>query len=388
MARHRQIRVAREGLFYTLVMLAVLSGAIVRQLNLLMLVGSVMAGLLLFAVLYGRFALRRMTVERKLPRQLHADQRLVVDVSLTNHRRWLGLWGIEVQDFVEREGTTQAGETVSAGVFFPAVGGGETRQVAYRGWLPRRGRYRFGPLRVSTRFPLGLIRHRVVLEQSAVLMVHPKLGRLTHDWVETARVHAAGGRRMQRRGLLEADFYGLRDWRAGDSRRWIHWRTSARRNALVVRQFEQRRSQDLALLIDLWQPVVPDEEHLEHVETAVSFAATLIAEACRQSGRQLTVVLAAREPLARSGPASLLFFRDQMDALSLAAAHSDERLPETLGHALASLPAATSTLVISTRPIDWEALRLAAAERDARASGRPLQGVNVAGDELARYFEG
>lgn len=103
--------------------------------------------------------------------------------------------------------------------------------------------------------------------------------------------------------MLEADFYGLRDWRPGDSRRWIHWRTSARRGSLVVRQFEQRRSQDLALLVDLWQPTQPSEAELAHVETAVSFVATLLADACQQSGRQLMIQIAAAAPLAVSGVA-------------------------------------------------------------------------------------
>ena len=100
MVRQRQIRLAREGVYFTLVMLAMLAGAVGRQLNLLMLVGSVMAGLLAIALVYGRFALRQLTVERRLPRQVHAEQRLTVDISLTNHRRWMGLWGIEVEDVV------------------------------------------------------------------------------------------------------------------------------------------------------------------------------------------------------------------------------------------------------------------------------------------------
>src|SRR6185295_12154455 len=100
-------------------------------------------------------------------------------------------------------------------------------------------------------------------------------GRLTHEWTKVMRENAAGSQPVRRRGLLEADFYGLRDWRAGDSRHWIHWRTSARRGALVVRQFEQRRSEDLALLVDLWQPGDANEQQMNDVETAVAFVATV-----------------------------------------------------------------------------------------------------------------
>ncbi len=388
MARQRQIRICREGWYYILVMLAVLVGGTLRQLNLLMLLGSVLAGPLVFSLIYGRVALRRFKVARKLPPHLYAGGRLSVDLGVTNFRRWLSLWTLEVEDCVERETTAEHREPpLDVGVFFPAIERRETRQVSYHGYLSERGRYHFGPLKVSTRFPLGLVRHSVVLDQRDVLLVHPKFGRLSHEWAQVVREDSTGSQRMHRRGLLEADFYGLRDWRAGDNRRWIHWRTSARRGSLVVRQFEQRRRQDLALLVDLWQPLAPSDEQLENVEKAVSFVATVIAEACRQPGHHMVLSLAAAEPLDRTGPASPLFFHEQMDALALAAAHSDSGFPRSLGHALSLVPPSMPCLLISTRPIDWDAFQAAAAERDVALAGRRLKSVNVAGAELARYFQ-
>jgi uncharacterized protein (DUF58 family) len=385
MSRPRQIRLSREGLYYTIVFLAVLIGAVSRQLNLLMLVGCVLGGPLVFSLVYGRLALRWLPVERKLPGQLHAGDRLRVDLSLENRRRWQSVWAIRIDDVVERVDAA-SGAKSGVGVFFPKVGPRETRTVNYEGTLAHRGRYRFGPLVVSTRFPMGLVRHSLKLDNYAELLVHPRLGTLAQDWVRMIREHEAGSQRMTRRGMLEADFYGLREWRTGDSRRWIHWRTSARRGSLIVRQFEQRRSQNLALLLDLWQPASPTEADLENVEQAVSFAATLLTEACRKPGAQLALQLAAQEPLFHSGSGSPYLLREQMDILALAQAHDEQQFPVCLGHALALVPATTTTFLISTRPIDWGALRQAAAERDTQLDGRRLHAVNVAGQDLARYF--
>ncbi len=378
------MRLCREGFYYTAVFLAVLIGAVSRQLNLLMLVGCVMGGPLLFSLLYGRLALRGIRVKRRLPAHLHAGARLRVDIAVTSARRWFGLWSLRVEDLVERDGSSA--ETASVGVFFPFVPPNDLRQVTYEGSLPRRGRYYFGPLRAATRFPLGLVRHSQVVAERAELLVHPKLGHLNPGWQKMIREHESGSQRMTRRGLLEADFYGLREWRPGDSRRWIHWRTSARRGALIVRQFEQRRSQNLAILVDLWQPPGANEQELENVETAISFVATLIAEACRKPGAQLFIELAARERLECSGSSSPVFLREQMDALALVRAHHVPAFPQELGHALALVPATTPTFIVSTRPIDWGILGRAAAERDSQLDGRKILALDVAGSELASYF--
>lgn len=388
MARRRQSRLTRQGFYYLLVLLAVVVGATLRQLNLLILLGTVLAGPLVFSLWYGRFALRRVRLERRLPPMLRADQRLNVDLQLTNSRRWLGIWSIVVEDQVVREDSgSPANPPVKVGVLFPTVGHRETVRGAYQGQLPGRGRYRFGPLVASTRFPLGLARHRLRTDDTNTLIVHPRLGRLTHDWTDVVRHTASVGHAVHRRGLQEAEFHGLRDWRSGDSRRWIHWRSSARRGSLVVRQFEEQRSRDLALLVDLWQPERPSEEDRDNLETAVSFVATLVAEGCRQPGRRLTLSIAASQHMERSGAASPLFFRQQMDELALVEPHHDRHFPVEIAHALAMVPPSTPTLLVSTRPIDWTALESAVAERSAQLAGRHLQSVDVSSNDLARYYQ-
>jgi hypothetical protein len=127
MAHKRRLSICREGFYYTLVVLAILSGATFRQLNLLILLGAVLAGPLVFSLIYGRLALRRFAIRRLVPQELRADQRLTVDVNVTNCRRWLRIWAIEVEDRLQREDASQPlAAATSVSVFFPAIGAGET----------------------------------------------------------------------------------------------------------------------------------------------------------------------------------------------------------------------------------------------------------------------
>ena len=113
-------------------------------------------------------------------------------------------------------------------------------------------------MRLSTRFPFGLFRYSMNCGTSATLTVLPRLGRLTQSWNALRHESFAGNDRREHRPGIDGDFYGLRPWQRGDSRRWIHWRTSARAGGVMVRQFEQPHSRDAAIVLDLWQPAAPD----------------------------------------------------------------------------------------------------------------------------------
>ncbi len=302
----RHYSICTEGWYYLVVLGFVLGGALLRNMNLLLVLFGMMASPLVLNWRLVRATLARLEVRRKLPKSVSAGELLVVELEAVNPRRRLGSWAVAAEDVIGREGGGDPQVEIAASVLFSHVPAGQSRRETYRGRLMQRGRYRFGPLRISTRFPFGLVRMSTTLDQPQTLLVQPRLGRLTRRWQRLHLSADVGASRVQRKqGLLEGDFYGLRDWRTGDSRRWIHWRTSARRQVPAVRQFEQRRNQDLALIVELWQPAEPKARDRENVELAVSFAASIVSDLCRRGGRSLWVGLAAAAPRHDHGPASL-----------------------------------------------------------------------------------
>ena len=104
----------------------------------------------------------------------------------------------------------------------------------------------------------------------------------------------------------------------------------ARRQTPVVRQFEQQRNQDLALVLELWQPDNPSEVDLANVEIAVSFAASIVSDLCRRGGRTLWMAVASREPRWNSGPTSLALTREVMESLATAEATTPTNFPRHL----------------------------------------------------------
>jgi uncharacterized protein (DUF58 family) len=315
---------------------------------------------------------------------------LVVELEATNTAKRGASSAIIVSDRIEREEDGSEVDFGRAEVFFPVVDSGESRVQSYQGRLTQRGRYRFGPFHVSTRFPLGLVRRMATVDQVDTLIVCPRPGRLTPQWkrVSQAALAGSGGSRA-RLGLVEGDYYGLRDWRSGDSRRWIHWRTSARRNKLAVRQFEQPRTQDVILLLELWAPRSANDEQRDNVELVVSFAATVAEEVCLRGGSHLGIGIAGKEVQWKHGTGSRPMLTEVMEQLAVAHAVPQDRLPDLLAATLPEIRRGAMTVIVSTRPVDLHDTERFACVWDDPAQRRALRRflcIDASGQELADYF--
>ncbi|HJT36460.1 MAG TPA: DUF58 domain-containing protein [Pirellulales bacterium] len=347
-----RISLTFEGWCYLGIAAFILAGAITRQINLLMILFGMLAGAMVMCWRIVKKMLRKIEVRRRLPDSISAGDLLVVEFTAVNRRRRLPSWALEITDRIVRESSGRRRSPLLAQTLVSYLPAGQSRTASYRGRLVERGRYRFGPLQVSARFPLGLFHYRMITDQYDSLIVFPRVGRLLHGWKRLEQAAEAGsGKTSRRQGLHEGEFYGLRDWRSGDSRRWLHWRTSARRQTPVVRQFEQQRHQDLAVVLDLWQPDQPRPDQADAVELAVSFVATVVADLCRGGGRWLYVAANGREPWLESGPTSTAMLHEVMRRLALSEPASRDDLQSTLSNVLDRIRRGTQVVVVSTHPV-------------------------------------
>lgn len=163
-------------------------------------------------------------------------------------------------------------------------GGGEAVlaiATSVRGWLEP------GRLRVSTTRPLGLARAWAYAWPDAPLLVYP-----APEASGPPLPTGSGGSTQSRLHPAGDDVHHLRDWRRGDSRRAIAWKASARRDALLVREFEQPLG--AAVVLD-WRAL----SGLRH-EDRIRRLARWVDEAERES-RRYRLLLPGQPPL---GPAS------------------------------------------------------------------------------------
>lgn len=394
MARRPHTTICLEGLYYLFVTLFILGGAALREVSLLVILAGMMLGPFLFNWRLVGLMLRNLGVDRRVPTRVCVGDLLTVPITLSNRRRHLTSWMTVLEDRIQHRNGAGSNEATTVRLLLSSVPPRQNRTASYQIRPLQRGRYRIGPLRVSTRFPLGLARASWIISKQTTFLACPRSGRLSRQWKGLTAAHAIGSQQTQRQhGALEGDYYGLRDWRSGDSRRWIHWRTSAKRNELSVRQFEQQRSRDLVLVLDLWQPDVPDNEDLGRTETAISFMATAVADICRNTGGQLAVAVAAGNSETWVGPSSRMLMHEVWDYLALVAAHNHPPIDETLRTLRDRSRDGIQVIVISTRPMS-EAVTQTADDRQTNpgqtgelAANGKLLWIDGRNEEHLRYFD-
>jgi uncharacterized protein (DUF58 family) len=405
-----------EGCYYFVVFAMVMAGALVREVNLLLLLAGMLVGPLLLSRFLALRTLSGLTVERRLPEAVCAGDLLVVNLQLVNPRRGLGCWSIVVEDTLTRANAKNGrGSTVTARVLFPYVPARQSGKEAYRGRLMQRGQYRLGPLKISTRFPFGLFRFTVSFKKKPkatskatdtaatdTVLVLPRLGKLSRRWMLRQHESFSGTHHRERTPGRDGDFYGVRPWQRGDSRRWLHARTTARVGVPMVRQFEQPRNRDLALVIDLWHSTPPSAAQLQYVELAVSFAATAISDLCRRGGSDVYLIMAdalAKDatakpaavvtPVISGGPASAALMQEMLARLALVGGHESDMLAASLDLAASRVDAHAELVVITTRACDLNALNKQVrlnAEIVRRIQNRTIRVIDASSSELSQYF--
>jgi uncharacterized protein (DUF58 family) len=114
----------------------------------------------------------------------------------------------------------------------------------------RRGRHVVGPLSVVLRDPFGFCEIEKTFEESAPLNVYPAAFPIEHFPVETRSSRFDVNIRNAPQSGGHDEFRGIREYRKGDSLRWIHWVSSLRHHTLMVKDFELPTARNMTIFLD------------------------------------------------------------------------------------------------------------------------------------------
>jgi uncharacterized protein (DUF58 family) len=216
----------RFGLFFALLLLAMWLGALNYNNNPALMLGLLLAGAANTSLLAAHLQLTGLQVgaidAEPVPAGATLEVRLHVRADPGRARRGLR---------VECEGATDVLSLVDGAG--QAILGVPTRQ---RGWLD------LERVTISTTRPLGLARAWAHVWPDAPLLVYP-----TPESPAVPLPEGSGANALARLRPSGDDVHHLRSYRRGDARRAIAWKPSARRDTLLVREYEQPIGADVVL---------------------------------------------------------------------------------------------------------------------------------------------
>jgi uncharacterized protein (DUF58 family) len=228
----------------------------------------VLLGLVAAAFVLGFLSTLRLHLSRALPpgEYLVAGSPSKVALTLRNGSP-LGTSELEVTDHLPHE---QSFDT-------PPLGRGESRAAEVTVTFARRGIYSLGPADARSTDPFGLLRFVRRFPERTEAVVYPEVRELANFPLGGGDAEAGTVGALGRQG---DEFAGLREYRRGDDRRHIHWKSLARTGELFVKEFAMHAPRRYTVVLDLRRAGLRAPER--EVEDAVSAAASVLSQLFRE----------------------------------------------------------------------------------------------------------
>ena len=291
---------AREGTFHitragwallpTCILLTL--GAINSGLNVTYLLACLAIAIFLAGVLVPLWSGRGVDCRREIPEPPYAGEPFEYTLVVTSRRRSVA----RLVSVLDPLGGPKSGDKLIVRV--PPKG---TVRIPCVGAPRRRGAHPMPPLSWRSGFPFGLAEFGARLIAGGELLIYPARGLLARPPSSPGKPVTARAGVPSITGHLTEDFRSLREYHPGDSLRRVHWRASAHRGELHVRELERERFSPTLIVLDARFPApsgagekpgasseleqVPGGDRAQALELAVSFAAEAARTAMRQGSR-------------------------------------------------------------------------------------------------------
>jgi uncharacterized protein (DUF58 family) len=234
------------------------------------------------ARLWDHYCLSKVEFKQHLStHRVFFDEEVTLDIEIAN-RKPLPLPWIQVDHELPMELTLLKGKTHGCSkqdrvliTSFLSLNWYHKIKRRYHLKCPQRGYFTFGPTKISSGDLFGFFKKSKEVEASEQLIVYPRLvpleslGILSKQPVGDVRT---------RNNLFKDPVLtmGIREYYPGDSRRHIHWKSTARSGTLKTRVFEPTSITDMGIFLDVRTVALPYWGYIpELFELAIVTAASM-----------------------------------------------------------------------------------------------------------------
>jgi uncharacterized protein (DUF58 family) len=234
---------------------------------------------------------------------------------------------------------------------------GQLIRIQYFGGCQhRRGLYINGPVKVQAYDVYGFFPRELYIDELTHLLVYPQAVDLTvMDLLGEGTLLHVGLDTKPQTGYSE-EFIGIREYRTGDSQNIIHWKSSARHGNLMVKEFQEEITTEVAFFLDLGRMGLVGVGDQTSVEYGIKCCASLAKRAIER-GHQVSLFSVGDKVdyiPPGSGTAHLLTI---LDRLSLLRPKGDSGFAAVVGDLTKDLRrGCTTVLVLGATTVNFDKL--------------------------------
>jgi uncharacterized protein (DUF58 family) len=154
----------------------------------------------------------------------------------------------------------------------------------------RRGEYQLGPVTLVSGDPFGLFRFPRHIGATSRIIVYPATTPID-EFAMPSGLLSGGDAQRRRAHFVTTNAAGVREYAPGDSFNRIHWRSTARKNRLLVKEFELDPLADIWIFLDISAGTLVEKPGVHTYNT--NFASPLVDLPLPPSTEEYGVVIAA-----------------------------------------------------------------------------------------------
>ena len=249
----------REGWLYVLTLSVTGVAAFNSGNNLLFVILAVELAILIVSEILSRLNLYQIQSTIDLPEFVAAQQIFNVGIALKNEKSKLPSFSIQVNGGSawlaekglgsESRGRSEFSQSIQR--YTPFLPGATGKKYTLPLRISRRGRHALSNVKISSRFPFGFFEKTRSIGPSQEVLVLPAL-EPAEEFFETLPL-LSGALESHSRGW-GAELHSLREYSTRDSARFIDWKTSAKTESLMFREFTREDDQKCCLVFDNFFP--------------------------------------------------------------------------------------------------------------------------------------
>lgn len=246
----------RRNAVYLLLILTLLSGLFTGRAFFFNL-AYLFVGLIVISFFWSWLSVRWISIGRRTRARRAQVGRTLDEIFEVRNYAWIPKLWLEVRDHSELPGHRASHVVPPLGIRGRYRWHVETLCLA-------RGEFRLGPLTLISGDPFGLFLSPRRLAAISSVIVYPAMVDLSYFELPVGTL-SGGEARRRRAHFVTTNAAGVRDYASGDSFNRIHWPSTARKDRLMVKEFEIDPLVDLWLFVDFSAKSLVEHPSVERV---------------------------------------------------------------------------------------------------------------------------